>query len=297
VWEGVAAEVDRPSGSLDGRGLIGLERWEACLPALRAEYQSAEPFPHIVLDDFLPAQVARATMASFPARTDGDWISYVHVNERKFGNNRPATWPPILQGVLGELHSERFVGFLHALTGIDELFPDDSLEGGGLHLSEAGGFLNIHADFTVHPKERSWQRRVNFLLYLNADWQADYGGDLELWVSDMSCCARRIAARGNRVVIFNTGEDSFHGHPNPLSCPAEVTRQSLALYYFTEEIDPLVRSTEYRARPGDGIRAGLIFLDKEVLRAYDWAKRRLGLSDELASSTLARIDRLRRRSR
>lgn len=297
MWEGVAAEVDRPSGSLDDRGLIGLDRWEAYLPTLRAEYQSAEPFPHIVLDDFLPVAVAQTTMAAFPARANGDWISYVHVNERKFGNNRPATWPPILQGVLEELHSRRFVAFLHALTGIDELFPDDSLEGGGLHLSEAGGFLNIHADFTVHPKARSWRRRVNFLLYLNAEWQADYGGDLELWASDMSSCARRIAPKGNRVVIFNTGEDSFHGHPSPLSCPSGVARQSLALYYFTEEIDPLVRSTEYRARPGDGMRAGLIFLDKEVLRAYDWAKRRLGLSDELASSTLTRLDRLRRRSR
>ena len=61
----------------------------------------------------------------------------------------------------------------------------DRLEGGGLHQSPAGGFLNIHADFTVHPHHRNWQRRANLLLYLNDDWKPEYGGDLELWTKDM----------------------------------------------------------------------------------------------------------------
>jgi hypothetical protein len=33
-----------------------------------------------------------------------------------------------------------------------------------------------------------------------------------------------------------------------------------------------------------------------MLRTYDWAKRRLNLSDETASRILARLERLRRKS-
>jgi hypothetical protein len=73
-----------------------------------------------------------------------------------------------------------------------------------------------------------------------------------------------------------------------------VNRQSLALYYFTHEERPFVRSTEYRARPDDGIRGALIYADKQLLRGYDWAKRRLGLSDQAAFKLLGRLDRFRR---
>ena len=156
----------------------------------------------------------------------------------------------------------------------------------------AGGFLNIHADFTVHPAHRTWRRRVNLLLYLNDDWRPEYGGDLELWRTDMSQCEEAVAPLGNRVVIFTTDADSFHGHPEPMRCPPGVARQSLALYYFTEEEHPLVRSTEYRARPGDGARSAVIYLDKQALRAFDWARRHLGVSGHAAERLLGGVERL-----
>ena len=180
------------------------------------------------------------------------------------------------------------------LTGIEGLFADPSLDGGGLHRSTTGGFLNVHADFTVHPHHSDWRRRVNLLLYFNEDWPAEFGGDLELWSSDMRECQASIAPLGNRCVVFTTDVDSFHGHPEPMRCPPGVNRQSLALYYFTHEERPFVRSTEYRARPSDGLRGALIYADKQVLRGYDWAKRRLGVADEAAFKLLGRLDRFRR---
>ena len=53
------------------------------------------------------------------------------------------------------------------ILGASEKLIDDSLEGAGLHQSGRGGFLNVHADFTVHPKQRTWRRRVNLLIYFN----------------------------------------------------------------------------------------------------------------------------------
>ncbi|HUI03420.1 MAG TPA: 2OG-Fe(II) oxygenase [Acidimicrobiales bacterium] len=271
--------------------VLDIDRLTEELPELRARYGAAAPFPHIVLDDFLTPEAAKGATAEFPP-LDTQWNTYSHANERKFSHTDPSTWGPTLQAVLAELQSDEFVAFLGGLTGIDGLMRDDALEGGGLHQSVAGGFLNIHADFTVHPAHRHWRRRVNLLLYLNEDWRPEYGGDLELWRTDMSKCERSVAPIGNRAVIFTTDADSFHGHPEPMTCPPGLARQSLALYYFTEEERPVVRSTEYRARPGDGARAVVIYLDKQALRGFDWARRHLGVSGRSAERLLGSVERL-----
>ena len=107
---------------------------------------------------------------------------------------------------------------------------------------------------------------------------------------------RRVSPLHNRVVIFNTDEDAFHGHPNRMTCPEGQTRKSIALYYFTAETSGVrARSTEYRPRPGDGARGLLIYADKMALRAYDHLKRRLGFDDTVVSRVLGALQRRRKR--
>jgi len=268
--------------------------WRNRLPALAKSYRDNSPFPHAVFDSFLTEDAAHNAVRSFPEINSKEWINYVHVNERKYGKNDLETFPLFLKRLVTELNSANFVQFLAQLTGIEGLFADNELEGGGLHQSARGGYLNIHADFTAHPHHSDWQRRVNLLVYLNPDWQDTYEGHLELWDKSMKKCARRVSPLFNRAVIFNTDPDSFHGHPEPLQCPESITRKSIALYYFTKEgKHTFVRSTEYRARPGDGLKAPLIFIDKMILRFYDFIKRRLGFRDDFASSMLRGIKALK----
>jgi len=216
-----------------------------------------------------------------------DWINYQHVNENKGGLNKRAAIPPKLLAIIDELNSAAFVEWLSELTGIPNLKPDPDLEGGGLHQIKAGGHLNIHADFTVHPHHRMWRRRVNVLVYLNEGWQEGYGGHLELWTRDMQRCFKRVLPVFNRCVIFNTDPDSYHGHPHPLTCPETTTRKSIALYYFTEEaVLPRKIATNYRARPGDGAQAILIYLDKKALSLYNWLKGVFGINDAFVSKLL-----------
>jgi 2OG-Fe(II) oxygenase superfamily len=276
--------------------VLDIDRLEQDAERLRVQYQSADPYPHIVIDQFLEPEAAKAAVAEFPSLDPERWNNYLHVNERKYNNTDPATWGPTLRRVLDELNSPRFVRFIGTLLGVDELIADPSLEGGGLHQSISGGFLNMHADFTVHPHNRKWQRRANLILYLSEDWKPEYGGDLELWSTDMKRCVEKVSPVANRVLIFSTDATSFHGHPQPMRCPDGFARRSLALYYFSVEDDPVVRSTDYRPRPGDGARAIPIFVDRQMLRAYDWAKRHLGISDEMASKLLGYRDRIRRKS-
>jgi len=168
------------------------------------------------------------------------------------------------------------------------------IEGGGIHQSESGGYLNIHADFTVHPHKKTWRRRVNVLVYLNKDWNKSYGGALELWEKDMSKCTVKIEPVFNRIAIFNTDEDSYHGFPDPIKCPKEVTRKSIALYYFTEEDKKSFKrkATNYKARPSDGgYQAIFIWLDKQMISCYSFLKGMLGINDDFVSSVLNLFNR------
>ena len=276
--------------------ILDFDALEAAIGDLHAEYMAADPYPHMVFDDFLDRGIVAKAVEEFPTLDPAQWNNYLHANERKFSNTDPETWGSSLQQILAVLNSPRFVTFVGNLIGVDNLLPDPTLEGGGLHQSTTGGFLNVHADFTVHPHNRKLQRRANILLYLNPDWKPEYGVDLELWSRDMSNCVEKVSPIANRVLIFSTEQDSFHGHPDPMTCPEGMARRSLALYYFSLEDDPFVRSTEYRARPDDrGLHSLAIWADKLLLRAYDWAKRHLGLSDDLAHKLLAATDRLRRK--
>lgn len=274
--------------------LLQLEGLEDRIDELSAAYASAAPYPHAALDGLLAPDVLERLVAEHHAVPDDTWTNYLHLNERKYANKRPDTWGPTLQAVADELAGPAFVAFLERLTGIDGLLADPALDGGGLHRSLRGGFLNVHADFTAHHDDPTLHRRVNLLLYLNPGWEEAWGGALELWSPGMERCVTAIPPLGGRVVVFTTTETSFHGHPEPLACPADVARRSLALYYFTADRDVRVRATTYRARPDDGGLRGLgIFLDTRALRVYDRVKRRLHLDDRLVS----RISGLAGRSR
>ncbi len=270
--------------------ILDLERIADRFEQAKKSYQNAHPFPFGQFDDFLAPPAARRAMESFPKVQDSGWIHYVHVNEKKHGLNKMDLLPPFIQEVIRQLNSDAFVGLLSNLTGIDGLKADPTLEGGGLHQSQRGGYLNIHADFTVHPHKRNWQRRVNLLVYLNEGWQPEYKGDLELWTRDMKACAQKISPVFNRVVIFNTDHDSFHGLPEAIQCPEDMTRKSIALYYFTEEKErPKKRATNYRARPGDGIKSFFIWADKQAVSVYNQIKGTLGINDDFVSSVLNRF--------
>jgi len=274
------------------QAILDLEKWSRKFEEYAPTYQQAYPYPFGSFDDFLEPEAARAAMNAFPGVKDEGWIHYVHVNEKKHGLNKMDMIPPDIQEVIKALNSEQFVAALSRLTGIPNLIPDPSLEGGGLHQSKRGGFLNIHADFTVHPHKRNWRRRVNVLVYLNEGWQPEYRGELELWTRDMKQCAQKILPVFNRCAIFNTDEDSFHGLPEPIQCPEDMTRKSIALYYFTEEEHvPRKRATNYRARPEDGGKRVWIWLDKQVVAWYTQLKGWLGIDDKFVSKVLNFLNR------
>lgn len=222
---------------------------------LSEDYQKASPFPHIVMDGFLPEAFIQSILDAFPAaplQTDKVFdINYGGHHKRQV---QPESCPPYLREVFHFFNSAPMLQFLEGLTGITGLIADPYFEGGGLHETSAGGKLGIHADFRINPKLHL-QRRMNLLIYLNPEWDDSWAGQLELWDRKMTACQAKVSPIWNRCVVFNTDADSYHGHPDPLTTPEHVKRRSIALYYYTasESIYKEVpnRSTMYQARPGD----------------------------------------------
>lgn len=224
-----------------------------------ASYRCAAPYPHTIIDDFLPNDVIDQVLAEFPGTTSDIWHQWYSANELKLESQNVRTLGPTTRCLLNEFNGAVFVEFLQRLTGIEEpLISDPFFEGGGLHQIERGGLLNLHADFNHHASY-GLDRRINALLYLNRDWDEEFGGHLELWDTKMKACAQRILPIANRLVVFNTTSDAYHGHPDPLRCPSDRTRKSMALYYYSNGRPSDERAADHttlwQQRPGRPRRA------------------------------------------
>jgi Rps23 Pro-64 3,4-dihydroxylase Tpa1-like proline 4-hydroxylase len=266
---------------------IDLDNLRSRLPDLSRRFQSAAPFPHIVIDDFLKPADAEAVLSEFriPQKQAIHWR---HYNENKQGLNRVDLMGSTIQKVIEELSSPDFIAVLRDLSGISGLRPDPELDGAGLHETQRGGFLNMHVDFLSHTLHRSWSRQLNLLIYLNKDWKEKYNGYIEFWDMKQRRQFHKIAPSFNRCVIFQTTRQAWHGYPAQLECPPETSRKSIALYYYREERAPLaLRPTFYQYLPSDPLtKKALIVADRWALRLYSLFKRNSLISDKWASRLL-----------
>jgi hypothetical protein len=265
--------------------------WEGELGQLRDAYRSASPFPHVVIDNFLDPEVCtRIIEEEYGDVGSARWTYHRHYSQKTYSRTDASTYGAAALSVIEQLGSPRFLRFLQLLTGIDALFLDPSLEDGGLTASGRGGFANIHTDITVHPHNHRWWRRVNLLLYLNAQWEPSYKGELELWDRDVRHCVRSVAPLFNRCLIFEVSNGALHGYPEIIQCPADNPRKCFALYYFTEEATPpKLRYFDYHARPGEGLKHLWVGIDNLLIHTYERLRKPLGLNDRLVNRVMRRL--------
>lgn len=260
---------------VDGYVALDTEECRAYGRSLAAKYQGAVPFPHIVIDDFLDKDLLKRVLADFPSSDSRQYFD--RDQERlKFQFQPHEISSGLVRNIFAELNSQAFLGFLEELTGLKGLLPDPYFEGGGLHETKRGGHLGVHADFNGHDRLKV-ERKLNLLVYLNEDWEPAYGGQLELWDTEMKACAVRVEPVLGRAVIFTTSLDSFHGHPDPLNCPPERSRRSIATYYYQAPLEGFAalpkRTTNFRVRPQSADKS-----DWQVRRHHfvnDWVPPKL----------------------
>jgi Rps23 Pro-64 3,4-dihydroxylase Tpa1-like proline 4-hydroxylase len=208
-----------------------------------ANYKNAFPFPYIMIDNFLDETIMKKVVSEFKNYTN--WTKDPTFEKEHEINKyySPADYEdsmvlnqqaPFTKFILEYMYSPEVLDYMERLTGIPDLMPDTQFLGSGMHKIERGGKLSVHVDFNIQ-RSTGLHRRLNVLVYLNENWQDEWGGHLELWDKDLTKPYVKIAPLFNRVAIFNTSEHSYHGHPDPLNTPVGVSRNSMALYYYTKD--------------------------------------------------------------
>lgn len=201
-------------------------------------YGKEKPFDHCVIDNFFNDDALNSITNEFPDFSSNAWHNYDNALEIKKTCNNWNMFPENTYKLFEYLNSIEFIGLLSQLTNISPLFADPGLNGGGWHIHKSGGKLNTHLDYSIHPKLNK-QRILNILVYLTPNWQEDWGGHLGLWEQDKNAkkpgeLSKSILPKYNRAVIFNTTQDSWHGLPEPIMCPDNIFRRSIAVYYLTD---------------------------------------------------------------
>jgi len=199
----------------------------------------SNPFDHWVIDNFLDSVDAENLSKEFiNYDSSQDVVHYQGwIAEKKTCNvwNR---FPPLTYKTFSNLLSLDFVTHLSAITGITPLYPDIGLHGGGWHMHKAGGNLALHLDYSIHPKTQL-QRKLNLIVYLEEEYKPEWGGGLEFWSHDEENNrplekVKVIEPVYNRAVLFDTTQNSWHGFPQPITCPEGKMRKSFAVYYMTD---------------------------------------------------------------
>lgn len=204
---------------------------------LRDQFANAQPFKHVVVDRFFESSFARRLSDEFPQARNASPNLYGAPGKKAFHRDLRA-----LGGAYGEadayFSSPEFLNWVGVITGIPDLLYDPSNFGGGTHENFEGRDLRPHVDFNYHPVTRL-HRRVNVIVYLNEEWQPEWGGSIALYADPREPSERAVeyAPSFNRCIVFETSERSWHGFER-ISLPANEkhrTRKSLSIYLYTRE--------------------------------------------------------------
>ena len=195
------------------------------LPTTPDKFQNAIPFPHLVIDGWLADAAVKMVNIEWP---ESGWKEY---QKQKRGMSQGL--PPCAQVLSSNLSRQYFIDGLEAATGISGLVFDPEQKGAGLHETLEGGSLGMHVDFnTIEINRIPHFRRLNVILFLTMSPQNLSNASLRL------ASAALIEPRPGRMLIMESLDRSWHGHPLPLITREGQTRRTFAAYYYTREPGP-----------------------------------------------------------
>lgn len=252
----------------------------AAAAELAGQFARRDPFRHVVIDDFFAADFLSRLLDDFPAFERGDARNEAGELGGKSVVERIRNLGAAYAQLDELIQSPAFLGLISTITGIPDLLYDPHYFGGGTHENRAGQELDPHVDFNRHPLTGT-HRRLNLIVYLNRQWQDSWGGSLELHSDPRSADNRisQVTPLLNRAVIFETTECSWHGFARIQPPRDDISRRSIALYFYTEQRPAeelaAAHSTIYVDRPlPPHLVAGHSLSDADVERLRELLARR-----------------------
>jgi len=198
---------------------------------LSHKFNNSKPFEHIIIPNFLNNDISKKISDEFPDNLD-KYHKYDNPLEIKFAFDDIQEMSDDIKNVFYSLCSEKILNALKNITNNDKLEYDPTCHGGGLHVHPNNGRLHMHLDYEKHPLLEHKQRYLNIILYLSKEWDDEWGGETELWNDNMTECKVKSKVVFNTALLFKTTEKSWHGLPEPIKCPENKFRKTLAFYYL-----------------------------------------------------------------
>ena len=203
---------------------------------LRIQYDSHPYYGKIDIPNFLPEEVTEQCsneLENLPLELG-----------KKFTRKGSAMWEynnltdtPIQEQLVNVLHSSQFISWVEKVSGVNRLIPDPHLIGAGYMKSFAGDTLKIHTDFNW-VEELHLHRAVSIIIYFNKDWDKQWGGALDFYdFNKQNKVSSTMPAFGN-MLMWTYHNLVFHGMERPMTCPDNVSRKGIRIFYYKSNSKP-----------------------------------------------------------
>ena len=187
----------------------------------------SHPVKYAVVDDATEVRWANPhppNWSGWEARYDND------VECGKRASRDFIAFPDDVLRLSGDLTSAPVTAAIADAFGFDpeQFVHDPTWHGGGVHVTEPGGWLNCHLDYALHPYIPDMRRAVNLIVFLHDRWEQGWGGEFYL-ADGHGKPVEIIEPRPGRAILFETSDVSYHG---VLPVTGPMDRVSLAIYYL-----------------------------------------------------------------
>jgi len=196
------------------------------------------PFPHAIIDNFLPSDVYAKITESLNQVDDfkdikKKFISHVEFNKNVYGDKDLSG---ILRLPINILGGVVIKDILEKYLNVQKLSSlCDWTDYGGyypFHSMKEDGILGSHVD---HSHSENGELHVaNSIFFVSPKWESSWGGETLLFNNTGLKIIKKIIPQTNRLVLFIHSSSSFHG-VNKISSPAGSNRNSYYMDYYVHD--------------------------------------------------------------
>jgi len=197
-----------------------------------------EPFPHAIVDNFLPSEIFSKITNSLnslknPEDIKKKFFTYIESNKEVYGDkdlNEILKLPINILGGIGI--KKKFENFFN-IDQITSLTDEPNYDGYyPFHIMKNGGVLGSHVDHSHSSQEKL--HVANSIYYVSPKWEDSWGGETLLLNSSGTKILKKILPKPNRLILFVHSAKSFHA-VNKIACPDTVRRNTYYMDYYTSD--------------------------------------------------------------